>query len=111
MALMARLRAYLSAFLVLVLVLTGHSMAIARGMPGAAGYAAVGEVLEGRSDAVAELRQPAGALVIFQGSTTLHRVTPVHGAEPRLVVVFSYSPEPGAEVSVHDRKTFYGRVA
>ncbi|MGX9353282.1 hypothetical protein ACS3QZ_18965 [Shimia sp. W99] len=36
---MSKLRAYLSGVLVLVLVLTGHSMAIARGMPGAAGYA------------------------------------------------------------------------
>ena len=36
---MAKLRAYLSGVLVLVLVLTGHSMAIARGMPGASGYA------------------------------------------------------------------------
>ncbi len=34
-----RLRAYVSAILVGVLVLTGHSMAIARGMPGVAGYA------------------------------------------------------------------------
>lgn len=35
---MARLRSYVSGFLVLILVLTGHSAAIARGMPGPAGY-------------------------------------------------------------------------
>ncbi|WP_239113232.1 hypothetical protein [Shimia biformata] len=35
---MNAMRAYLSAILVAALVLTGHSMAIARGMPGAAGW-------------------------------------------------------------------------
>ncbi|WP_422047741.1 hypothetical protein [Shimia sp.] len=35
----ANFRAYISGVLALVLVLTGHSMAIARGMPGVAGYA------------------------------------------------------------------------
>ncbi|GAA6182559.1 hypothetical protein [Shimia sp.] len=33
------LRTYVTLLLVAVLVLTGHSLAIARGMPGAAGYA------------------------------------------------------------------------
>ncbi len=34
-----RLRRYIAVTMALVLVLTGHSMAIARGMPGVAGYA------------------------------------------------------------------------
>ncbi len=36
---MLRLRRYIAVVLALVLVLTGHSMAIARGMPVASGYA------------------------------------------------------------------------
>lgn len=78
---------------------------------GAENYEAVGAVLEGRSDQVRELRQPAGSLVLFKGSRTLHRVTPVTGSRPRLVGVFTYSPEEGTELNPHTRQTFYGRVA
>ncbi|MEP2531339.1 hypothetical protein [Shimia sp.] len=39
MRMMTVLRRYFAGILVLALVLTGHSMAIARGMPGSAGYA------------------------------------------------------------------------
>ena len=58
-------------------------------------FDAVGDVLDGRSDAVRELRQPPGALVIFRGNRTLHRVTPVAGERPRLAAAFSYATEPG----------------
>ena len=74
-------------------------------------YDAVARVLKHRSDQVRELRQPAGALVIFRGSRTLHRVTPAAGQRPRLAAVFSYSPQAGTVSDAHNRKTFYGRVA
>ena len=74
-------------------------------------YEGVEAVLDGRSDAVRELRQPEGALVIFRGNRTLHRVTPVTGARPRLAAAFSYSTEPGTISDEHNRMTFYGRVA
>ena len=74
-------------------------------------YDVVDAVLEGRSGEVQELRQPSGALVVFRGSRTLHRVTPVTGSRPRLVAVFSYSPEEGKVLDAHTRETFYGRVA
>lgn len=74
-------------------------------------YDAVASVLDGRSDAVRELRQPPGALVIFRGSRTLHRVTRVAGDRPRLAAAFSYSTEPGTMSPEHNRMTFYGRVA
>lgn len=74
-------------------------------------YEGVAAVLEGRSDAVRELRQPPGALVIFRGNRTLHRVTPVIGERPRLVAVFSYARERGTMSDEHNRLTFYGRVA
>ncbi|MEQ8666479.1 MAG: hypothetical protein RIC16_12235 [Rhodospirillales bacterium] len=74
-------------------------------------YAAVADVLDGRSDAVRELRQPPGALVIFRGNRTLHRVTAVVGQSPRLAAAFSYATEPGTESPEHNRMTFYGRVS
>lgn len=87
-----------------------------RGAGGAGGeedderYDRVAEVLDGRSERVLELRQSPGALVLFRGSRTLHRVTPVAGPRPRLIGVFSYAPEPGRALDPHTRQTFYGRV-
>lgn len=73
------------------------------------GFDAVGAILAGERDGVHELSQPAGALVIFKGHHTLHRVTPISGDVSRLVGVFSYAAEPGRETSAYNRKTFYGR--
>jgi len=74
-------------------------------------YDGVAEVLEDRSDAVRELLQPPGALVIFRGNRTIHKVTEIEGDSPRLAAVFSYSKTPGTISDEHNRMTFYGRVA
>ena len=74
-------------------------------------YATVGRVLDGDTAGVKVLQQGPGALVIFAGAMTLHRVTPVEGATTRLVGVFTYAPEAGNELDPHTRKTFYGKVA
>ena len=71
----------------------------------------VDDLLEGRSDAVRELRQPPGALVVFRGNRTLHRVTPIKGKTPRLAAALSYSKTPGTISDEHNRMTFYGREA
>lgn len=71
----------------------------------------VGAILGGNRGGVLELQQGPGALVLFQGRNTLHRVTSVGGAAPRLVGVFSYDPEPGRMLAEHTRRTFYGRAA
>lgn len=71
----------------------------------------VDAVLRDRSGAVHELRQPPGALVIFRGNRTLHRVTRVDGETPRLTAAFSYSKTPGTISDEHNRMTFYGRTA
>lgn len=73
-------------------------------------YAAVGEVLEGRSDAVKRLSMGPGALVLFRGRHSIHRVTPVEGSRARLVAVLSYSVEPGVMLTEYNRKLFYGRM-
>lgn len=74
-------------------------------------FEAVGRVLDGDAKRVRILHQSAGALVIFAGAMTLHRVTAVEGADSRLVGVFTYSPQDGYELDPHTRKTFYGKVA
>lgn len=73
-------------------------------------YDRVARVLDGTSRDVKILRQPPGALVVFAGHRTLHRVTPVGGDRLRLVAVFTYSTEPGYELDPHTRCIFYGKV-
>jgi hypothetical protein len=79
--------------------------------PGTENYAAVARVLDGDRTGVRELAMGAGALVLFQGRYSLHRVAPVEGARPRLLAVFSYDREPGVMLTEHNRRLFYGRVA
>lgn len=74
-------------------------------------YGAIGAVLDGDTGPVHTLTQARGDLVVFQGRYTLHRVTEVEGALPRLVAVLSYDVEPGTTLSAHTRSTFYGRAA
>ncbi|GAB5467029.1 MAG: hypothetical protein Kilf2KO_00590 [Rhodospirillales bacterium] len=79
--------------------------------PGAENYAQVDRVLKGEApDLVQTLKQDPGALVIFRGSRTLHRVSRIEGEAPRLMAVFSYAPEPGTRSDPHNMKTFYGRA-
>ena len=73
------------------------------------GFDAVGEILSGERNGVRELSQPEGALVIFKGHHTLHRVTPIEGDVSRLVGVLSYAGAPGQKTNAYNRRTFYGR--
>ncbi len=70
----------------------------------------VARVLDGEPTGVMELKQGPGALVLFQGRFTLHRVTAVSGQKPRLISVFSYDREPGKMLTEHTCRTFYGRA-
>jgi hypothetical protein len=74
-------------------------------------YEAVAGALGGGRDGVRVLSQDAGALVLFRGRYSLHRVTPVEGERPRLVAVLSYDTEPGVKLTEHNRRLFYGRIA
>lgn len=73
-------------------------------------YSEIEAVLDGRTGAVHTLEQSAGALVVFQGRYTLHRVTEVCGSESRVIAVLSYDTKPGTELTPHTRKMFYGRA-
>ncbi len=78
--------------------------------PGGDDFAALGRVLDGAGEAPRVLDMAAGALVLFRGRATLHRVTPVQAGPPRLLAALSYDPEPGKMLTEHTRKIFYGRV-
>lgn len=69
----------------------------------------VAKVLDGDRDGVVELPFTAGALLIFGGRSTLHRVTRVQGDKPRLVPVLCYSEQPNMQNSEAVRKLFWGR--
>ena len=73
------------------------------------GFDAVGAILAGGRHGVRELSLPEGALVIFKGHHTLHRVTPIEGDVSRLVGVLSYAGTPGRKTNEYNRRTFYGR--
>jgi hypothetical protein len=72
-------------------------------------YAALSRILDGDQQGVRELRQSRGALVLFKGARSLHRVTPCGGPIPRTIAVLSYSPAPGRSLEEHTRLLFYGR--
>ena len=72
--------------------------------------AIVAAVLDGDPSRVRELPFTAGALLIFGGRETLHRVTRVSGTRPRLVPVLAYAERPGLENSEAVRKLFWGRT-
>jgi hypothetical protein len=52
-----------------------------------------------------------GALSVFRGHHSLHRVTPVTGSRSRVTAVLTYADVPDFTVSEYSRRTFYGRLA
>jgi hypothetical protein len=52
----------------------------------------------------------AGALVLFRGRNSMHRVTPSVGDRTRMLVVLAYNTQPGISLSESARMTFYGRL-
>ena len=81
--------------------------------PGSGGddaKAIVAAILDGDRSRVRELPFTAGALLMFAGRQTLHRVTRVSGARPRLVPVLAYSERPGLANSDEVRMRFWGRT-
>jgi hypothetical protein len=57
-----------------------------------------------------KLAMNPGALALFRGRNSLHRVTPASGERTRMLVVLAYNTEPGISLSESARKTFYGRI-
>ena len=72
-------------------------------------YEDAGKILEGNAS-VQDLDMNPGALVLFRGRNSIHRVTPTIGDITRMLVVLAYNTEPGIELSESARMTFYGRL-
>jgi len=72
-------------------------------------YPLVGQVLDGEQS-VSTLTMDEGALVLFRGRDSMHRVTPTQGDITRMLVVLAYNTQPGVALSESARQTFYGRL-
>ena len=73
-------------------------------------FALCGRVLDGEI-ATEKLSMDAGALVLFRGRNSMHRVTPTIGNRTRMLVVLAYNMEPGIALSESARMTFFGRLS
>jgi hypothetical protein len=74
-------------------------------------YDDVARVLAGDRDPVVTLPMTPGTLLVFAGRYSLHRVSPISGATPRLVALLGYDTQPGTMSSVLLKEVRYGRVA
>ena len=72
-------------------------------------YEEVDNVLNGEIEP-RELEMGPGALALFRGRNSLHRVEPVEGGRTRMLVVLAYNTAPGISLSETARMTFYGRL-
>lgn len=74
------------------------------------GFDGVQRVLDGTAEPEVLEFEP-GALVLFRGRNSLHRVTPTVGDTTRLLTVFAYNDQPGVRLSDSALETFFGRTA
>lgn len=76
-------------------------------------YDHVGAVLRGeRPTDIVDVARETGALCIFRGCNSLHRVTPVTGESMRIMAVFVYEAKPGVVGDPKVNATIYGaRIA
>ncbi len=74
-----------------------------------ANYDGVARLLRGEDKQVQSVTLKSGALNVFKGRNTAHRVTPPIGDKPRTIAVLSYYEAPGVMFSAEERIGFYGR--
>jgi len=74
-------------------------------------YDDVARVLAGDRSSLTVQPMIPGTLLVFAGRNSLHRVSPIHGATPRLVGLFGYDTKPGTMSSELLKAVRYGRVA
>lgn len=77
---------------------------------GEMGFDTVAQVLAGQVTA-RTLEFSPGALVLFRGRNSMHRVTPTIGDTTRLLAVFAYNDKPDVQLSDSALMTFFGRTA
>jgi hypothetical protein len=73
-------------------------------------YDTVAEVLRGDRDGVVHVPMEPGTLMLFEGRHSVHQVTPIEGATPRLVALLAYDTKPGTESSELLKLVRYGRA-
>ncbi len=74
-------------------------------------YDDVARVLHGDTTDVVTLPMTPGTLLVFAGRNSLHRVSPIRGATPRLVGLFGYDTKAGTMSSDLLKEVRYGRVS
>ncbi len=52
-----------------------------------------------------------GALVLFRGRNSIHRVSPNESDKTRMLAVLAYNAKPDVSLSESARMTFYGRLS
>ncbi len=70
---------------------------------------AVGAVLRGERDDHVRLTMTPGTFLLFQGRHSLHRVTPIGGAQDRVVALLAYDRKPGTDSTAELKRARYGR--
>lgn len=73
-------------------------------------FDAVGALLDGVITPEVLAMEP-GALVLFRGRNSIHRVSPNESDRTRMLAVLAYNSEPGVALSESARMTFYGRLS
>jgi hypothetical protein len=73
-------------------------------------YETVATVLRGGRDGVVHVPMEPGTLMLFEGRHSVHQVTPIEGATPRLVALLAYDTKPGTESSELLKLVRYGRA-
>lgn len=76
---------------------------------GAPNHDGIAAVLRGEDPQVRKVRLQAGALNVFRGVNTLHRVARVKGPTDRMVAIFSFFDRPGVIMTKKEQVGFYGR--
>jgi hypothetical protein len=74
-------------------------------------YDDVARVLGGDHRSVVTLPLTPGTLLVFAGRNSLHRVSEIRGATPRLIALLAYDEKPGTRSSELLQKVRYGRAA
>lgn len=69
------------------------------------------KVLEGKDPDVGQVKLKEGALNVFRGVNTMHRVTTVRGETERMVAIFSFYDRPGVKMTPKEQIGFYGHAA
>jgi hypothetical protein len=72
-------------------------------------YDGVAALLRGEDPMVKQVRLLPGALNVFRGVNTLHRVVPVQGSRERIVAIFAFFDRPGVAMTAAEQAGFYGR--